>query len=244
MTVWLDPVRTALDAVPDPVVWYFRDDDAGWAEGRLTSLLDLFAVHHAPIDLAVIPIALSDGLVQQLRHRIEMEGQPIGLHQHGYAHRNHETEGRKCEFGPQRSLRQQYQDIEAGRNLLQSAFGSNLQPTFTPPWNRCTQTTVDVLQQLGFKALSRDSGASSLESGQLTDIPVHVDWFGKFRLDRAGFSLLGGRIAAVIGQSPAVGVMLHHERMDTGELGRLAELLGLLTQHRSVRLVLMQKWLP
>ena len=40
---WLDPLRRALDASPAPATFFFRDDDVGWSDDRLFSLLDLFA---------------------------------------------------------------------------------------------------------------------------------------------------------------------------------------------------------
>ena len=40
---WLAPVAAALDAAPAPVNVFFRDDDAGWDDGRLLELLGRFA---------------------------------------------------------------------------------------------------------------------------------------------------------------------------------------------------------
>ena len=45
------------------------------------------------------------------------------MHQHGYAHVNHEPEGRKCQFGASRSAAEQSDDIAAGRELLGSQAG-------------------------------------------------------------------------------------------------------------------------
>jgi hypothetical protein len=56
---WLDPLRVALDETAAPVTFFFRDDDAGWDDGRLFSLLDVFARRALPLDVAVIPRALS-----------------------------------------------------------------------------------------------------------------------------------------------------------------------------------------
>src|SRR5205823_3060705 len=36
---WLDPLRAALDDAVEPVAFFFRDDDAGWGDGRLLLLL-------------------------------------------------------------------------------------------------------------------------------------------------------------------------------------------------------------
>ena len=85
---WPHAVRTALDEAPAPVELFFRDDDAGWGDERLLELLDLFAALGLPVDLAVIPAALDAGLAAELRARgIALA---VGLHQHGYAHANHE----------------------------------------------------------------------------------------------------------------------------------------------------------
>src|SRR3954467_1577014 len=83
----------SLDRSEAPVDVFFRDDDAGWADERLLELIDRFAAHGLPLDLAVIPMELSAVLAERLAER------PVGLHQHGYAHTNHQLEGRKCEFG-------------------------------------------------------------------------------------------------------------------------------------------------
>ncbi len=94
MTGWLEPVHEALDRVPARVEIFFRDDDAGWRDDRLRSLIDLFARHELPLDLAVIPAELTPRLARELRARTANER--VGLHQHGFAHRNHEHEEGKA----------------------------------------------------------------------------------------------------------------------------------------------------
>ncbi len=44
-----------LDKLTGQVAIFFRDDDAGWEQDRLTSLVSLFAQRGLPLDLAVIP---------------------------------------------------------------------------------------------------------------------------------------------------------------------------------------------
>ena len=135
---WLDPLRRALDLSRTPVPFFFRNDDAGWEDARLWALLDLFNNHHIPIDLAVIPKAIS-----QITARRLCKFATVSIHQHGYAHVNHELTGRKCEFGESRSREQQLADITAGKQRLLDLFGPNTEPIFTPPWNRCTSITAD-----------------------------------------------------------------------------------------------------
>src|ERR671914_2935685 len=112
----LDPVERQLDASPAPVDVFFRDDDAGWRDDLLVPLLDLFDEHALPLDLAVIPAALGEGLAAELRSRA---GPRLGLHQHGFAHRNHEPDGRRYEFGPSRSVAAQRRDIAQGARRLE-----------------------------------------------------------------------------------------------------------------------------
>src|SRR4026209_57642 len=97
-TNWLDPLRQALDEAPAPIAFFFRDDDAGWEDARLFELLDVFADYDVPIDLAVIPKSISQNTAALLRKRVEDRPEHVSVHQHGYAHVNHEETGRKCEF--------------------------------------------------------------------------------------------------------------------------------------------------
>src|SRR3954469_20118717 len=108
---WLDPLRARLDARNEPVTFFFRDDDAGWADKRLFELLDLFEERRLPLDLAAIPRAMNEPLADALRSRHAGAAGRVGLHQHGFVHVNHEPEGRKQEFGPARSAAEQRDDI-------------------------------------------------------------------------------------------------------------------------------------
>ncbi|MCH9698590.1 MAG: polysaccharide deacetylase family protein [Gammaproteobacteria bacterium] len=241
MTAWLDPVRQVLEQTQSPVQCFFRDDDAGWDDQGLFELLNLFRQYEVPIDLAVIPTSLSKNLIGRLMMRIYKQGQQIGLHQHGYSHTNHQIEGRKCEFGSSRHPEEQFSDIVIGQGILKESFNDYLQPIFTPPWNRCTQATVDVLESLGFSALSRDSSASPLQISQLREIPVHIDWFCKRKGVRVDFHGIGLQVAEHIQQHNTLGIMLHHQITNADERVVLAELLNLLSTHESIQLSLMKE---
>ena len=47
MTMWLDPLRAALDDTPRPVDFFFRDDDAGWDDERLFAMLEVVERHRS-----------------------------------------------------------------------------------------------------------------------------------------------------------------------------------------------------
>src|SRR3954453_21418748 len=186
-TSWLRPVERALEGA-ERVRFFFRDDDAGWGDTRLLALLDVFEARTTWVDLAVIPSALGAGLSRELLAR-----ERVGLHQHGFAHVDHEPEGRrKCEFGVARPAARQRADIEAGRARLQALLGERLDPVFTPPWNRCTIETARCLAELRFRVLSRESRAEPFGLPGLAEVPVHVDWV-RLEPDAAG-----ERIAAAV----------------------------------------------
>ena len=230
---WLDPVRRALQRAPEPVAFFLRDDDAGWRDDRLQALLDVCAARAVPIDLAAIPLDMTRELADTLVARAER--QPLGLHQHGYAHVSHETEGRKCEFGPARSAAAQLHDIGDGRRRLLDLLGPALQPIFTPPWNRCTAATGAALVELGIGVLSRDRTAVPLELDGLRELPVQVDWFAKRKGVHLGRDAVGEQLGARAGEPVPLGVMLHHAEMDPDDLTAMGEWLDLIRAHERAR---------
>jgi len=197
---------------------FFRDDDAGWEDERLLELISRFA--GLPLDLAVIPAYLSPGLAATL---VEL---PVGMHQHGFSHTNHQVEGRKCEFGPARDRAQQFEDIAVGRVRLSELLGERLDPFFTPPWNRCTADTGSVLAELGYSLLSRESKAEPL--GALPELNVHLD------VARLSPDELDTRFAALAGSGEPVGVMFHHGVMEAEDMALASSLLQLLAEHPNV----------
>ena len=219
MVRWLDPVAAALDSAPAAVPVFFRDDDAGWRDDRLRSLLDQFEVHELPLDVAAIPQALGPGIARELVAR------GVRVHQHGLAHVNHEPEGRKNEFGPSRPRDTQRRDIEAGRKLLAERLDGAVEPIFTPPWNRCTRDTGLCLAELGFTVLSRESHAEPVGVPGLRELPVSLDFV---RLEP------GELARRFVAARPPVGVMFHHAEMDEAEVARADELLALLARHPRV----------
>ncbi len=237
---WLDPLREVLDTKPEKTLFFFRDDDAGWEDKRLFALLSLFEHLALPLDVAVIPMAITEELAKKLRTRVEAAPERLSVHQHGFAHTNREPAGRKCEFGPARRFAEQYADISVGKQLLEEYLGEMAAPFFTPPWNRCTEETGRCLVELGFKVLSRDATAPPLNIPGLAEIPISFDWFAKRKGDKdARLSLeeLGKLLADQARQANGkpVGIMFHHALMDDGEQALASELLFLLATHSNAK---------
>jgi peptidoglycan/xylan/chitin deacetylase (PgdA/CDA1 family) len=231
---WLDPVRRALDERADPCLVFFRDDDAGRDDRRLAAMLDRFEAHRVGVDVAVIPALVGRALADALHRRVDAGG--VRLHQHGLAHVNHEPTGRKHEFGPSRGLSRQSTDVATGRRLLLDWFGeADVEPVFTPPWNRCTPDTGAALLAHDLRVLSRDHTAPPLRLPGLAEVPVTLDWFGHHKGVRWTPAALATRLADQVRAGDPIGVMLHHAVTDADELARVDELLGLSARHPAVR---------
>jgi hypothetical protein len=221
-------LTSALDRRAAPLTLFFRNDDAGWNGPRLDALLDVFATQACPIDLAVIPAALTDDSASALNAwRSCHPG--VGLHQHGYAHLNHEPEGaRKCEFGASRPVERQCADIMMGRERLSALLG-DIDPIFTPPWNRCLLETVERLPNMGFKAVS-NSGSAELDGHKLRHLPIHLDW-EKERRSGQQMVALANLLAHADGHA---GIMLHHATMSPSAVEEFSDVIKRLRAHPNV----------
>ena len=245
MNSGLDAVLAALDAVVSPVDFFLRDDDAGWNDERLFALLRCTERARVPVDLALIPTATGARLAAELRARFDGARGQRGLHQHGHAHNNFETSGRKCEFGPGRAADAQRRDLIKGREHLRSLFGARLDGSFTPPWNRCSMRTPALLAELGYSALSRDRSAPPQQ--ELPELPVDVDWCRQRRLalerSEDNGDAIAFELARQIRGGATVGLMLHHAQMSDIELDWLQTWLSCWSRHSNARWRLMHQLL-
>lgn len=221
-----DDLRKTLEGLTAPVEIFVRNDDVGWADDRLESLLDLFERHRRPIDLAVIPSALSEPAARRLCDRVRQASATIGLHQHGFDHSNHEQSGRKCEFGPSRAPDQQYDDIERGRWWLRQLLDVPIDPIFTPPWNRCTAATVVCMNELEIRVLSRDATADEMPIA-LTELPVTLDWQRAKAGTRVPFQRVLAELVRQLAEQRRVGIMLHHATMTPEDHEHLHEVFSI-----------------
>jgi hypothetical protein len=242
----LSALLAALDAAPAPIRFFLRDDDAGWDDTRLLALLARTQRAEVPIDLAVIPQSAGATLASALCVRMSASPGLVGVHQHGFAHTNHETVQRKCEFGTARDVDAQRNDLREGSAHLQGLFGAQLDPIFTPPWNRCSAATPALLAELGFAALSRSRGAPAQHA--LPELPVDVDWCKQRRLaavERAdGLEHIALELARRVQAGGPVGLMLHHAEMNAPDLELLDRVLAATQHHPRARWLPMRALLP
>ncbi len=238
-TLWQTELRGSLEVLQaegKEVRMFFRDDDIDEDEASLIQLLDVFLAHGVPLNLAIIPDLLSDATVRQLLLRELWIPESLGLIQHGWRHINHEREGRKCEFGISRSLADKFNDIARGKTRLEEAFGPQFYPAFTPPWNRCTPDTFDLLDKLGFMVFSKDLGKKPVEGHRFQEISTTLDlyhWKGGASLKPP--DVIVSTLIKQLRELDTVGILLHHKVMDDMAFTFLDQLLGELRRIPVVR---------
>ncbi|MGI9537763.1 MAG: DUF2334 domain-containing protein, partial [Desulfocapsaceae bacterium] len=217
-----------------PIPVLFRADDIGVLSTNFLRMLDLFQTHHLPLCLAVVPTWLSQTRWRAIKTHIDT-GSPLWCwHQHGWNHTNHQSTGKKCEFGSARSRSAISNDLSRGKDRLLRIVGSDYSPFFTPPWNRCSEETLAILAELGFSGVSRSRGEQG-ENGSLKDFFINVDLHTRKETD--GGSALEGlcdelRLAV---EQHYVSVMIHHQLMNDSAFELLELLLTLVAGNSKFR---------
>lgn len=229
-------VERSLAASIRPDV-FFRADDIGVPTDNFKRLLDLFVRFRVPLALALVPAWLTPSRWRALRRAGDGEPRLWCWHQHGWRHINHVPQGKKGEFGDQRTREDLRRDLTAGWQRLHALACEPLQPLFTPPWNRCGAKTLELLPQLGFKAVSRTAGSHPAAPASLAEWAVNVDLHTRKEKDpQTGWIRLVSEIEAGIACG-VCGVMIHHDRMNGAAFAFLEQLLLVLTTHSGIALV-------
>ncbi|MGE3558137.1 MAG: glycosyltransferase [Nitrospira sp.] len=245
---WLTALRLFLDAQEAQgrdLHLFLRNDDVDDDEDALRHLLDLALARSVPMNLEIIPGRLTSACTTILKNTLRADHALLSLDQHGWMHRNHEAEGRKCEFGPSRSLSQQLKNIAQGKAILESTFEDLFYPAFTPPWNRCTTDTYRALDELRFQVLSKDRGKDPLSEYGFREISTTLDlytWKGGARMKSPDTI-----VQALIEQLDTlsyVGVLLHHKVMTKDAFSFLNQIICELRRCSVVRFHTFRTLLP
>lgn len=215
----------ALDNAAGTVRVFFRADDVAVPGRNLTRLVECFRKHRMPLSFAVVPAWLTRTRWGVLR---ELAGGQSGLfswHQHGWRHVNHESAGKKQEFGPARSRAMLFEELMKGRRRLQALMDRDFTPVFTPPWNRCDRRTMELLADLNYPAVSRSQGSYPQPPRGLQDISVNVDLHTiKETTPRTAWERFFQDLEYAVTKG-VCGIMIHHRRMNTAAFGFLELLL-------------------
>jgi len=207
-----------------PSLIFFRADDIGIPSRQFTLLIECFIKHRMPLCPATVPSWITPKRFAELKQITGAGSAQWCWHQHGRLHHNFEPSGKKQEFGPSRTEEAIINNLKKGKQRLERILADEFQPIFTPPWNRCSDTTINALVELGFTALSRSRGAHPETVPELPDFQVGVDLHTRKETSPdLGFEDLLLELEENI-SSGQCGIMIHHQRMNN----RAFELLDLL----------------
>jgi len=215
---------------------FLRADDVAVPGSQFSRLLDLFFHQRAPLCLAVVPAWLTRVRWQQINEFKQDMAHLLCWHQHGWRHINHQTAGKKQEFGPNRSQFEIENDIIRGKQRLKGIMGRRFYPVFTPPWNRCDCRTLKVIHRHEFAAVSRTFASDVPSPEGLTNFFVNVDLHTRKETNCVtGWSNLFEELRMAI-SSGCCGIMIHHQRMNDAAFLFLEILLRAIKARKRLRL--------
>jgi hypothetical protein len=249
-TLWLSPpddlksrIERCIDEAAElnrskkPVYIFFRADDIAVPTKQFKRLMEIFTRHRAPLSLAVVPAWLTHARWEAIKTTCQDSSSLWCWHQHGWRHLNHERKGKKQEFGPARPASVIKTDLIRGRKRLELLMDDDFYEAFTPPWNRCCKDALELLNELGYHALSRDQDASPPTPEGLVDFQVNVDLHTRKELDphECWDALLAELKVALL--SGFCGIMIHHQRMNDAAFDFLELLMQAFSHYKNLCLV-------
>ena len=214
MNDWLAPVRRVLDRSPEPIRFFFRDNNVGREDERLYEMLDVFAAHEIPIDLGVITDLLSESLARNLQARLVATNRRLALHAHKVIGRSFPARART--LADHKAAREPIVDATAGE-------GASL----------CTEASA-ALNLISSDVTELAAVASADSAGS----PIRVHWC---RYGPGGREILGRRIAVAASRRQPIQFVLNHASIFGSELVALEELLLLLANHHKAQCLLMRE---
>lgn len=221
-------LTAALDALPELLVFWWRDDDAGRDDPRLHRLLTLAADRGAELALAVVPAWLEEAAAAAI------EAYPRAtVLQHGIAHRDHARPGeKKIELGGAAPPDLLADGLATGHHRLEARFGERFLPILVPPWNRIEAVLAERLPTLAYRGLS--TFGPRPPAPPLRQVNTHLDLIA-WRDGRRPLTLpeaLAG-LAALVRSEPRepVGLLSHHLVTDEAAFLALDHVLAILQHH-------------
>lgn len=204
---------------------FFRNDDVGWNLKDFDRLLSLFVTNHHKLNGAAIPSASLDsypvGIFSEFKKNLQ-------IHTHGFAHLDHQSEGKKAEFGSARSLDSVKKELQQAYANTQHIFGDLFFPAFTPPWNRIEDSWISLIHECGFRILSRDGDRKNSIAG-LGDLNVHIDLHTSRKPVAYTPETLLQEVLSLQTPYNHVGIMIHHKHMAEADFVFIDQFLQLLT---------------
>ncbi|GAB5374718.1 MAG: polysaccharide deacetylase family protein [Acuticoccus sp.] len=202
---------------------WWRDDDARRPGPRLDRLRAV--ADGAPLALAVIPEGATGAL-------FDWCGQArADVLQHGIAHRNHQTSGKKAELGDARAADDIVAALVAARRHL---AGAMVLKVLVPPWNRMREDLAAPLAAAGYRGVSRFG--KSRRTAPLLRVDTHIDPIA-WRTTRglAEPDALDTMADNAITAEGPIGLLTHHIDHDEAVWAFLADFARLVTTHEGAR---------
>ncbi|HBH29680.1 MAG: hypothetical protein N839_0002910 [Desulfofustis sp. PB-SRB1] len=217
-----------LDGLPAREI-FFRADDIGVPSRNFSRLLSLFITHQLPLCLAVVPCWLTVARWRQIAHEAGDHEKLWCWHQHGWRHKNHETAGKKCEFGAHRKKDLMQSELCRGRARLENLLGESFTPVLTPPWNRIADGVAELARHCKLRAISTSGVGLKRIPGSIPDFSVNVDLHTR-KEKTGGRKVIGitNDFASAVADG-RIGVMIHHQHMAEEDFNFLDGLLALVT---------------
>ncbi len=130
--------------------FWWRDDDVVQPGAKLDQLFSI--TETTGLLLAVIPAHAKQSLAPVV------QGAPhVMVAQHGYTHTNHAKRGQGLgawELGLDRGTQAVLQDLDHGRQILESLFTDSFIPVVVPPWNNLHPALLEPVVEMGFTGVS------------------------------------------------------------------------------------------
>ena len=210
-----------------PLPIYFRADDIGVPSKSFSNLTHLFTKHNIPLCLAIVPAWLTKTRWSTIEASCDVSSPLWCWHQHGWNHINPSAFGEKKASSVLIVQLLQYAKIwSTAKKGYQTIIGPLFSPFFTPPWNRCSDTTLALLKDIGFKAVSRDLGSKQEEQQIIPDIFVNVDLHTRKELDSQACLAGLSREFEQACRTGTLGIMIHHQRMNANAFKILDDFLA------------------
>lgn len=217
-----------------PASFWWRDDDAVEPTPELERLLR--AAEGIPLALAVIPGLATPALAERLRGM-----ETVSVLQHGWRHESLLAEAVN-EYPANRCAEDVSRELADGRRRLQSLFGAQALPVFSPPWHGFDDAYLPLLVASGVRAISRKGPrAARFAAPGLLQVNAHVApilWSTSppsFRdddtyLEQLLEHLRGRRLGRHDAGEPT-GLLTHHLAQDARSYGFIERLAGLVRDH-------------
>lgn len=232
-----DCIRSGSEKAPGhgAGIFFFRADDVAVPGKQFSRLMDLFSAYGVPLSLAVVPAALTRKRWQYLKGFEKKNPSRWCWHQHGWRHVNHESEGKNQEFGGGRTVSEIKRDLVRGKERLEMLMEDRFYPVFTPPWNRCSSGTLELIKELGYAAVSRSRGSKTPLPGGLPDYFVNVDLHTRREKHPAeAWDNLFAELKQAIASNHC-GIMIHHRMMNAAAFDFIEVLIKKLLESRNLQ---------